>query len=275
MSDQTTTLPASLAGPTAHHFLSPHYDDIALSCGGTARLLADADRAPQISVVFGSEPDPATPLHEFAEELHRAWGFDATTVIASRRAEEAAAADRLGATTRVLPFRDAIYRDRHYLGNPQLFGAVAPAEMDLPDTVAAALLDLARPPAGARIYAPLGVGNHVDHQIAFLAGTRLARDGWDVWFYEDLPYAINPGALETRLADLAAPHPVEPAATIDVAAVWPAKLAAILAYPSQLETVFDYVGSGDSPAEIDATMRAYAERTGDGVLGERFWRLRA
>jgi LmbE family N-acetylglucosaminyl deacetylase len=224
-------------------------------------------------VVFGSEPDPDAPLHEFADELHRAWGLDASTVIASRRAEEAAAAQSLGAKTRVLPFRDAIYRDRHYLGNPQLFGAVAPTELEMPGKVAAALLMEAQPATSARIYAPLGVGHHVDHQIAFLAGATLAASGWDVWFYEDLPYAINAGALESRLEELALSHPVEPAVTIDVASVWQAKLAAILAYASQLETVFDYVGSGHAPSEVDATMRAYAERAGGGVPGERFWRL--
>ncbi len=273
MSDRSTTLPPSLAGPTAHEFVSPHYDDIAMSCGGTARLLADGGRTPRVSVVFGSEPDPATPLHEFAEELHRAWGFDIGTVIARRRAEEADAARALGATTRVLPFRDAIYRDRHYVGNPFLFGAVAPAEADLPTQIAAALVEDA-PPVGTRFYAPLGVGHHVDHQLAFLAGAALATDGWDVWFYEDLPYAINPGALERRLTELASTHPVEPAATIDVASVWPARIASILAYPSQLETVFDYVSAGHTPAAIDATMRAYADRAGDGVPAERFWRLR-
>ncbi|HET7094646.1 MAG TPA: hypothetical protein VFI22_14235, partial [Thermomicrobiales bacterium] len=189
-------------------------------------------------------------------------------------AEETAAATALGATTNVLPFRDAIYRDRHYLGNPQLFGHIAPAESVLPAEIAAALLAHAAPEAGARFYAPLGVGNHVDHQLAFLAAAQLASERWDVWLYEDLPYAINPGALDRRLADLAATHPVEPAATIDVASVWPAKLAAILAYASQLETVFAYVGSGCTPADIDATMRAYADRAGDGAPGERFWRLR-
>ncbi|HEU5432919.1 MAG TPA: PIG-L family deacetylase [Thermomicrobiales bacterium] len=275
MNDQAMALPAALASPTANYFISPHYDDIAISCGGTARLLADAGRTPRIDVIFGSEPDAAAPLHEFAEELHRAWGLDAATVIASRQAEEAKAASILGATTRVLPFRDAIYRGRHYVGNPYLFGAIAPAESGLPDQVAAALLDSEPPEAGARIYAPLGVGHHVDHQIAFLAGAQLAANDWDVWFYEDLPYAINPGALESRLGELARSHLVEPAVTIDVASVWRAKVGAIVAYASQLETVFDYVGSGHSPADIDETMRAYADRAGGGVPGERFWRLRA
>ena len=269
-----TALPASLAGPTAHRFLSPHYDDIALSVGGTARLLADAGRQPGVDLIFGSEPDPGAPQTEFAEELHRAWGLDAATVIAGRRGEEANASRVLGTAAAFLPFRDAIYRGRNYLGNPMLFGEIAAAERDLPDAVAAAVLGQAGPPAGARLYAPLGVGNHVDHQVAFLAGALLAANGWDVWFYEDLPYAINPGARDARVAALAATNPVEVAATIDVRPVWGAKLDAILAYPSQLATVFDYVGSGATPREIDATMRRYAESVGNGVASERFWRLR-
>ena len=57
-----------------------------------------------------------------------------------------------------------------------------------------------------------------------------------------------------------------------MASVWERKLDAILAYPSQLSTVFEqYVGVGTSREEIDAAMGAYARAAGDGLPGERFW----
>src|SRR5918993_4154617 len=115
-------VPPLLTRATRHLFLSPHYDDIPLSAGATVRLLADRGLAPETLVVFGSEPDRARPLSAFAQAMHERWGLTANEVIASRQAEEAAAAAVLGARTRVLPFRDAIYRGDHYLSNEDLFG---------------------------------------------------------------------------------------------------------------------------------------------------------
>jgi LmbE family N-acetylglucosaminyl deacetylase len=263
-----------LEAPRRHLFVSPHYDDIALSCGGTVARLTHAGRAAAIAVVFGDEPDPARPLSPFAVSMHEGWGLDAEQVIARRRAEEAAAAAVLGATSSVLPFHDAIYRGRHYESDEQLFGRVAAAEAELTGRIMASLGLGEATDAAVRVYAPLGVGNHVDHQHGFAVGVALAGAGWAVWFYEDQPYALNEGALDRRLAALAA-TPVEPAAVIDVGSTWETKLDAILAYQSQLATVFRYVGAGSSRPEIDARMREDAERIGNGVPAERFWRLHA
>src|SRR5918992_2535294 len=103
-------VPPLLTRPARHLFLSPHYDDIPLSAGATVGLLADQGLAPETLVVFGSEPDRDRPLTAFAQAMHEQWGLSANEVIASRQAEEAAAAAVLGAQARVLPFRDAIYR---------------------------------------------------------------------------------------------------------------------------------------------------------------------
>ncbi len=268
-----TEMPSALDGPKRHIFLSPHYDDIPLSAGGAVNLLANGGRTPEVFVIFGSEPDGAQPLSEFAESLHRAWGLNASEVIARRQAEEQAAAAVLGATTSVLPFRDAIYRDRLYLSDDDLFGAPSPAEQGLPTSITASLPLPDEPEPATRIYAPLGVGRHVDHQLAFRAAAELAAEGWEVWFYEDTPYALRPNALDDRLADLA-PTMVEPVARIPVEAVWERKLDAIFCYPSQLETVFrQYVGVGTSRAEISAALHDYATKAGNGTAAERFWRI--
>ena len=267
-------IPSLLTRPARHLFLSPHYDDVPLSAGATVRLLADHGRVPETLVVFGSEPDRDRPLSAFAEEMHERWGLSANEVIASRQAEEAAAAAELGAQSRVLPFRDAIYRGDAYLSGEDLFGSPVTEEASLPAAIAASL-DLADPPdATTRIYAPLGVGKHVDHQIVHLAGQELAGRGWDVWFYEDIPYALKPMALDARLAEIGAGTRLEPVARIPAETTWERKIDAILRYPSQLETVFlQYVGVGTSREEIDEALSAYAARAGDGVLAERFWQL--
>jgi LmbE family N-acetylglucosaminyl deacetylase len=268
-------IPDALTGATRHIFLSPHYDDIPLSAGATVSLLANGGFAPEVFVIFGSEPDPTQPLTDFAESLHRAWGLSASEVIASRQAEEQAAAAVLGAKSSVLPFRDAIYRDRLYLSDDDLFAASpSPAEQGLPTSLTASLPLPDEPDPATRIYAPLGVGRHVDHQLAFRAGAELADEGWEVWFYEDTPYALRPNAVEDRLAVLSEAPTMEPVARIPVDAVWEQKIDAILRYPSQLETVFrQYVGVGTSREEISAALHDYATKVGNGVASERFWRI--
>jgi len=270
----TSEVPSLLTRPARHLFLSPHYDDVPLSAGATVRLLADQGLVPETLVVFGSEPDRDRPLSAFAEEMHERWGLTANEVVASRQAEEAAAAAELGAQTRVLPFRDAIYRGDAYLSSEDLFGSPATEEASLPAAIAASLDLAGSPDATTRIYAPLGVGRHVDHQIVHLAGQELAGRGWDVWFYEDIPYALRPMALDTRLAEIGAATRLDPVARIPVESTWERKIDAILRYPSQLETVFrQYVGVGTTREEIDEALSTYAARAGDGAKVERFWQL--
>ena len=271
-------VPSALAGPSRHLFLSPHYDDIALSCGGTVALLARSGPAPEIAVVFGDEPDPALPLTPFARALHDRWGLGAREVIAARRREEAAAAAALGASPGNLPFLDAIYRGDAYQSNERLFAEPVLTDADLPVRIATALLLDAPPDPKVRVYAPLAVGGHVDHRLAFAAGVVLARYGHRVWFYEDLPYALLPEALEARLAALAPELRPETAAIVDVTATWSAKQAAILSYPSQLATVFGYAGVGTAPEAIDEALRGYAGRAAaeaDAITApaERFWQI--
>lgn len=260
-----------LTAPERHIFLSPHYDDIALSVGGTASLLADAGREPEVALIFGDHPDPAVPLTSFAESMHRGWGMDAAQVIAGRRTEEAAAGEILGTKEIFLPFRDAIYRGARYTSNDELFDTPAADESSLPGEIIAALALDAAARATTRLYAPLAIGRHVDHQQVFLAGVALARSGWEVWFYEDLPYALRPGSREARFAG--AGVTLLPGAVVAVNSTWEKKIQAILAYPSQLATVFSYVDSGSTREEIEALMRAYARGAGDGVESERFWQL--
>jgi LmbE family N-acetylglucosaminyl deacetylase len=260
-----------LIRPEWHLFLSPHYDDIALSCGGTAALLGRHGRLPEVALIFGEEPDPEMPLTAFAESLHRDWGLDPARVIAGRRAEESAAARILGTRDAYLPFRDAIYRGERYTSNDVLFNVPAPEEAGLAAEIVAALNLDDREIARTRFYAPLAIGRHVDHYHGFGAGVELARRGGEVWFYEDLPYALGGSAQRERLGEIEIP--LEVAAIVDVGASWTAKIDAIMAYPSQLATVFGYVGAGSTRQEIEEVMRAFASAVGKGVVGERFWRL--
>jgi LmbE family N-acetylglucosaminyl deacetylase len=272
---KTAMLPESaLVRPERHLFVSPHYDDIALSAGGTAARVGRLGRTPEVAIVFGAEPPSDHVFTPFATAMHEGWGMSAGEVgevIAGRRAEEAAAAAVLGTVPSFLPFHDAIYRGERYLGDPDLFGEVRADESGLASEIIAAL-DLDETAKGStRVYVPLAIGWHVDHQVAFQAGVELDGAGWDVWFYEDLPYALKPGILEDRIAR--AGKAVDVAALVPVEETWNAKIDAIMAYPSQLATIFNYVEAGSSRGEIESLLRRYAEEAGDGVAVERFWRV--
>ncbi len=262
---------ARLIGPRRHMFLSPHYDDIPLSCGGTVSILAEADRQVEVVVIFGAPPAPDQRLSEFAQELHRRWGVSVDDVIARRRAEEEAAATILGAHVCVLEFADAIYRGQRYNSEETLLGEPAPDERDMPARIAAQIAELATPVGSVRFYAPLSIGGHVDHRLAFRAGVHLANAGADVWFYEDVPYVVRAGALERRLGE--GTEPVSLVGAVAVAEAWERKLDAIMAYRSQIAAVFDRIAEGTDRQAISDVLRRYAVAAGEGIPGERFWRL--
>lgn len=256
-----------LTRPSRHIFLSPHYDDIALSAGGTARLLASAGREPVIALLFGSEPDLSQPLTPFAEGMHVGWGLNTAEVVRDRRAEEAAASAILGTTDEYLPFHDAIYRRDYYDSEEKLFDITNPKEADLPGEIVSAL-ELGREASiDTRIYAPLSVGFHVDHQTTFEVAKQLAEAGWEVWLYEDVPYALLPGSKQRRIDAVEGLVQAGPSVAIDDA--WDAKMNAIMCFPSQLPTIFDYVEVGANREEITRALQSYAAE-GDALV-ERFW----
>ena len=274
---------AELLAPRLHIVLSPHYDDLALSIGATMARVAASGRDVLDLIVFGTDPT-GLPLHDFARHHHDAWGVTASAAIAARKREEATAVAILGATSGNLPFHDAIYRDTFYTSEESLFGVPAAAESGLPLSIADEAATVARSMAGAghepsdgsvRFYAPLAVGHHVDHQLAFQAGRTLAALGYVVWFYEDLPYALIGSNLPDRLAEIdASGHRIEIAVSVPTDAFWDRKIDSVLAYPSQLETVFgNYCGIPASRPAISDALAAYHRDAGAGEQAERFWRF--
>ncbi len=255
-----------------HLFLSPHYDDIPLSCGGTVALLSSRGLKPEVALLFGDYPDPEAPLTPFAEHLHREWGFAAEDVIDARRAEEQAAASRIGSRDVYLPFHDAIYRGDVYNSDAAIFGDPDDRDAGLPSAIVAALkTDDARKDETI-VYAPLAIGRHVDHQIAYRAGLEMHRAGYRVRFFEDLPYALNEENVTTRMAQLG--DSVEKAEAVAIGEVFETKIDAIMDYPSQLAVIFEtYVGVAPTRETISEAMWKHATAAGDGVAVERYWKV--
>ena len=255
--------------PSAAIFLSPHYDDVVLSCGGTVARLADGGPTPVVVTIFaGAILDEL--LTEFASWKHARWGIDSVDdVQAQRQAEDLDAGAILGCRMRWLGYPDAIYRANRYASDAELFGTVHSTEAGLIDLIAGEIRSLPEWRDHITIYVPLGVGDHVDHQLIYAVGQRLAVSGARVFAYEDCPYAIHtPAAVDRRLAARAGE--IGPAEYVALGAAIERRISAIQAYQSQLPVIFRFTN------DVATTVRTYAQRIG-GAIGpaERFWPLTA
>ena len=250
-----------------HVFLAPHYDDVALSCGGTVARLAESGDSPLIVTVFGGVPSGT--LTTFASDMHALWGVGPHDVIATRRAEERCAAEVLSASAIWLDFADAIYREDRYTSDPQLFGAIDPNEADLAAQIHDALLaTLAEQSARTTaFYVPLAIGNHVDHQHVFAVGKRLAAVGNMVWAYEDFPYAGDPAWRDSIEVHARAVTSGRAHLELLSSDQLERRIKAVLCYRSQLDVIFRYQGD---PA---SAIRAYARTSDSDPAVERFWRV--
>jgi len=239
-------------------FVSPHFDDVALSCGGSVALEARKGGALIVTVFAG---DPKGELNSFARFQHERWGFE--DAVDERRREDQQARDILGADHRWLDFPDAIYRGEQYLSDEELFGPVQDGDAEVTVAVANSLTALVDEYTPRRVYLPLTVGGHVDHRICWAAVGNLEGLGVGIRFYEDFPYAAQEGSVEEALARL--PRRLQPE-TVEIGDAVETKLAAIAVYRSQLAVIFRKLGRFD-----DVTRHYAASRSPVGGYAERFW----
>jgi len=159
--------------------VSPHLDDVALSC---AFFIHDH---PGIAVVTVCGGVPRGPAGDW--DRVTTGEMDAGAAVRARRAEDALAMADLGATPVWLHLVDSQYGEGNIDGNAivdALRGAVASL---CPNS----------------IVGPLGV-QHPDHVAVSDACLDLAADGeLDLYLYVEVPYARTyPGEVDRRLRDL-------------------------------------------------------------------------
>jgi LmbE family N-acetylglucosaminyl deacetylase len=175
-------------------YLSPHLDDIALSCGGLVWEQNVHGDSVEIWSICAGDP-PLSFLSGFAESLQTRWNLehDASEL---RRQEDIASCHLLGAGYRHFPLPDCIYRvgsqGTEFSGKPlygseeSLWGEIHPAENEL---VAWLSSELARClPAECQVVCPLALGGHVDHRLTRKA---IEKTGRALWYYADYPYALK------------------------------------------------------------------------------------
>ena len=185
-----------------HIYLSPHLDDVVLSCGGLIRKRTLAGERVLVVTLFAGIPS-YEHLSAFARFLHLLWGRHPDPM-GYRRQEDRAAVSHLGAVPLHLDFLEAIYRAPPrflYRSNRALFGAIHPKDEELHVELTSAIAEVAGQQGKPLLYAPLAVGHHVDHQIARRAADFLRRREYPVTYYEDFPYVEEEEALLLALGD--------------------------------------------------------------------------
>lgn len=172
-------------------FLSPHLDDAVLSCGGVIWDMVRRRQSVEIWTIFAGDP-PSEDYSPFAREIHQRWQTGAEAPEA-RRAEDSLACERLNVPYVHFPYPDCIYRTFPDTQlpviekNEDLFQYPLPSgEIPLIAEITDHLKKVL--PEGCELVLPLGIGNHIDHQIVRRAGEALERP---TLYYADFPYAAS------------------------------------------------------------------------------------
>jgi len=226
--------------------LSPHFDDAPLSLG---QAMLDGELAADrvtVGVVFGR-----TNWQRWFHPTRRR----APLVRAIRRAEEAVASRRFSYRVTTAGLEEVILRT----GSSDTASYLDPGlalPSDLVDAVAAAIttwVDVAD-----RVFAPLGLGGHVDHRLV-REGARRVVPVERLAFYEDRPYACY--LSESDVAAAAAE--VDPAlAPRDASGPIGRSKVGRLWYPSQFDGFFTDAMRRDTEAGRPERVWSVAAGTG-------------
>jgi LmbE family N-acetylglucosaminyl deacetylase len=203
-------------------------------------------------------------------------------IMARRRLEDERFALFAEASVVFLDLPDAVFRG--YEGDDELLAS--PRDDDrAPYEILRREINRLEP---QKLYVPLGVGNHVDHQLCREVGVGLLAEGrrWVmpgpdyagiVTFYEDFPYAWwnDFGRIEdlppTAWDDLPASVGIAPEYA-DIGDQLERKITGISIYESQMDRLFG------GPKDMARQVRAYGRKVsllgGGAGAAERYWATR-
>jgi LmbE family N-acetylglucosaminyl deacetylase len=255
-------------------YLSPHPDDAVFSCGGMIHRQVESGGRVVVVTVCTGDP-PSGPLSDFAQSLHERWRPETRTlgagIVAVRRREDLAALDALGAQAVHLDVPDCIYRLNPASGLPlyaseaALVGSLHPSELALIRRTATKLATLLHGFGRHHLYVPLGVGQHVDHQL-----TRRAAEvaGGVFAYYEDYPY-VAMGAERWSGPESPGPHgrTLNPELIYLAEADLCARVESMALYESQLSSFWA------SRQNLEESVRQFTSRVGKQAPAERIWKV--
>jgi len=174
-----------------HIYLSPHLDDAVCSCGGLISQQTRRGEKALIVTLFSAGIEDASELPPYLRALHLLWGFASSDPFGIRREEDLAALEMVGAEHRHVGWRGALYRQnedgRFLYTGLSYFGPAVRDDLRLLVRIRALLMELRQRHPEAIMYAPLGVGGHIDHRLTHQAARLVPGP---MRFYEDVPYVF-------------------------------------------------------------------------------------
>ncbi len=228
-----------------------------------------------VVVTFCTGDPPGGLLSDFALSLHERWHPDSPTpaadMVATRRREDLAALEALGAQAVHLDLPDCIYRLNPVSGLPlyasqaAIFGPVHASELNLIRRTATKLTTLLHGFGRHHLYVPLGLGQHVDHQLA----RRAAEVAGGVYaYFEDYPYVAQapenwsgPGVPGQH------GRPLTPELIYLAEGDVLARVAAMARYESQQSSFWA------SRQALEEAVRQFTGRVGQQAPAERIWKV--
>lgn len=187
------TLPTDRA--TRWIFLSPHLDDAVFSCGGLISFLSGNGIDVEIWTIFSDQEEDPECFTEFVRSLHTRWQ-SGDHPYEFRKREDATACKIVGARQVHFGYLDCVYRVLPESGKPvitsneELLQGIRPEESYLVRKITSRLQK--RLTESSIWVCPLGLGNHMDHQITRQAAEKVRQM---MLYYADLPYAFRSPAL--------------------------------------------------------------------------------
>lgn len=155
--------------------LSPHADDIALSLGGWLAVVQDSypELLKKMEVFTGFIWSSALPhISELAG--------DAVKATQLRKQEEQQFCDSFGLSLSFGALPDTSILNIDYL---------EPVDLNKDQRMTMLRETLVERVANKIVFAPVSLGDHIDHRICWRIASELSADSEMVVFYEDLPYA--------------------------------------------------------------------------------------
>lgn len=214
-----------------------------------------------------------------ATALEVAEAAAAADLMSTRRNEDEQFAYFAEVSTIFLDLPDAVFRG--YEGDEQLLGAPR-ADDDGPYELLRREIERLEP---ERVYFPLGVGGHVDHQLLRNVGLRLTGESrqWvmpgpgyvgRIVFYEDFPYAWwnDFSRIEDLPAEALNELPADVSLAAEVANIGDQlerKIRGIALYASQMDRLFG--GTQEMAEAVRGCAARTAAQAGTSGAAERYW----
>jgi LmbE family N-acetylglucosaminyl deacetylase len=248
-------------------YISPHLDDVALSCSGTICRQQAQGLNILVVTIFAGEPQP--PFSPFVQSVHHSWHTTEERPYQVRKEEERKAMALLGADYTWLDWFEILYRDPELSDANDLFwepgtSVIPPRDVALFTTLCAWFDDASLVYPGVQFVAPLGLGMHRDHQLVFQAAfNTLDRDR--VLLFEDFPYATY--YSNDELISYIKPYNMS-FIEVDISECLEQRIAASEAYQSQIPTLF-YMTSSFRELICAYTLEAGKQQRPI----ERYWRM--